>query len=297
MTSDLAASYVECQRLARRTARNFYYSFLVLPRAKRRAMCALYAFLRHTDDLGDSDEPVEARRAALASWRDALRAALAGEFRSPLLPALADSMARFRIPPRYLHDAIDGVESDLDERRFETFEELAEYCHRVASAVGLACVHIWGFRSEEAFEPARSCGIAFQLTNILRDLPEDSARGRVYLPQEDLRRFAYSDEDLARGTCSESFRALMRFEIGRAEEYYRQAAALPQWLTPEGRAALGAMTGIYRGLLDEIKRRDGDVFAQRVRLSSWRKAGIAAKWFLARPMAFWSTSPCEANGR
>ena len=153
--TQLTASYSACRRMARRSASTFYYSFWLLPRPQRSAMHALYAFLRHTDDLGDSAEPIEERRAELAAWRRSLERALAGQFDNPLWPALADSVERFRIPPEYLFDAIDGVEMDLDRSRYETFAQLTDYCHHVASAVGLACIHIWGFRDPAALSSRR----------------------------------------------------------------------------------------------------------------------------------------------
>ena len=152
--------------------------------------------------------------------------------------------------------------------------------------MGVACIHVWGFRDPAALEPARKCGIAFQLTNILRDLKEDADCGRVYLPLEDLRRFDYSREDLTQGVHDARFCALMRFQIARAEQFYREGLELERWLTADGRAALGAMSGIYRELLDEIKRRDGDVFSGRVSVSPWRKARIAARWLLPRPASY-----------
>lgn len=283
MTVSLGTSYETCRRLARRSARNFYYSFMVLPREKRRAMCALYAFSRQTDDLGDNQQPVDVRRSALANWRRSLDRGLNGIFDSPIFPALADTVERYQLPPRYLHDLIDGVEMDLDQTEYQTFDELRAYCYKVASAVGLCCIQIWGFTDEQAIEPAIRCGIALQLTNILRDLKEDAAEGRVYLPQEDLRRFDYSADDLRRGVVDNRFRRLMRFEIDRAEEFYEEAAELDRWLSPDGRAVFGAMTAIYRGLLDEIKRLDGDVFSRRVKLTTWRKLRIAGRWLLASP--------------
>jgi phytoene synthase len=282
MTWTVEASYAHCRTLARRAATNFYLSFFTLPKAKRQAMYALYAFLRRTDDLGDNAEPLETRRAALMQWRTSLERSLAGEFDSPLFPALADTVARYDIPPEYLFAAIDGVEMDLNGGYYETFDDLCSYCHKVASVVGLACIHIWGFRGPEALEPARKCGIAFQITNILRDLKEDAATGRVYLPQQDLHRFKYSNDDLRNGIRDGRFRALMHFEIERTESLYREAAELARWLEPDGRKVFTAMVGIYRGLLDEIKRRDGDVFSSRVRLSTWHKLRIAGNALLAR---------------
>ena len=283
MSGSLQASYAFCRQLTRRTAGNFYYSFLVLPREKRRAMSALYAFSRLTDDLGDNSRPVDERRTALVDWRRSLDRALDGEAEGLVLPALVDTLERYGFSPAYLHDLIDGVEMDLDHVRYQTFDELTDYCYKVASAVGLCCIHIWGFTSDAALAPARKCGLAFQLTNILRDLKEDAAEDRVYLPQEDLRRFGYSSEELRQGLSSEGFKHLMRFEIGRAERLYQEAAELERWLEPDGKTAFGAMTGIYRSLLEEIKRLDGDVFRRRVRLSAWRKLRIASRWLLTPP--------------
>lgn len=285
MTAELNASYALCRQVARRAAKNFYYTFLLLPRDKRRAMCALYAFLRRTDDLGDNPQPADVRREALARWRESLDGAMQGRFDHPLLPALADTVARYAIPPQYLFDTIDGVEMDIDGRQYETFDELEQYCYRVASVVGLACIHVWGFRGDEAFEPARKCGLAFQLTNILRDLKEDAEQGRVYLPREDLDRFGYSVDGLRSGVRDARFRALMRFEIARAEALYREGRELQRWLEPDGLPVFGAMVSTYQALLEEIKRRDGDVFTNRVRLSPWRKLSIAARWLRVHPAA------------
>lgn len=283
MTWTLEASYAHCQRIARTEARNFYYSFLALPRAKRLAMCALYAYLRHTDDLGDNPSPAEQRVQALARWRQSLDRALEGKFDSPLFLALADTVCRYRIPPEYLYAVIDGVLMDVEGRTYETFAELSDYCYKVASVVGLACIHIWGFSDERALLPARRCGLAFQLTNILRDLKEDAAAGRLYLPLEDLRQFEYSRDDLRHHVRDARFRALMRYEIGRAEGLYVDALELERYLEPDGRASFGAILSTYRALLERIKRLDGDVFGRRVTLSSWHKWGIAARWLLPRP--------------
>ncbi|MBS0210336.1 MAG: phytoene/squalene synthase family protein [Planctomycetes bacterium] len=309
MNDPLEASFRACQQLTRRTATNFYYSFLTLPRAKRRAMHALYAFMRVTDDIGDSDientdfasareTTVEARRNALTQWRHVVDAALAGHATDdPYLPALVDTVQHFAIPLSSLTAVIDGVAMDLDERRYETFDELAGYCEHVASAVGLACIHIWGFdRSTAALEAARSCGIAFQLTNILRDLPEDAAAGRLYLPAEDLRRFDYTFDDLCRGVCDPRFDRLMEFEIARAEQFYCASRPLAGHLSTDGRRAFCAMLEIYHGLLAEIRRRDGDVFSRRVSLSSWRKWTIAARWLLPLPGAMRQLLGAESSG-
>jgi len=294
MSADLEASYDLCRAIARRAAGNFYYSFVVLPRDKRRAMCALYAFLRATDDLGDSDKPAATRRAELTAWRESLDHAFAGRFDSPILPALVDTVAAYRIPREYLYDCLDGVEMDLVERTYETFVDLEGYCYKVASVVGLSCLHIWGFSDQAALEPARHLGVALQLTNILRDLKEDAERGRLYLPLEDLQRFNYTRADIERGVRDERFQALMAFEIDRAEGLYRRGAPVEGWLSPDSRAALRTMTGIYHGLLAEIRRRGGDVFSQRVSLSPWRKASIAAWSFVSRPAWMFSSRRSRA---
>lgn len=286
MSADLSDSFARCRQIARRTGTSFYYSILLLPRAQRRAMCALYAFLRLTDDLGDSDPPatsaaaIDQRRAALDRWRNGLERAFEGQFEHPIMPAVADTLVRYAIPREYLHAVIDGVMMDLDEPIYESFADLELYCHRVAGVVGLACLRIWSFTDARALDLADKCGLAFQLTNILRDLEEDAGRGRIYLPREDLRHFDYSADDLRQGVVNEQFRQMMRFQIARAESYYAQSAELANYLQGGGRAMFGAMFETYASLLVEIKRRDGDVFGQRVRLSSWRKMRIAAGWLL-----------------
>ena len=277
MTTEISDSYSYCQRLARKTGRNFYFSFLTLPRRLFRDMCVLYAFMRHTDDLGDSDElSLSERRTALTRWRAALDCALKGECDNcRILPAMAHVAAKYKIPVEYLHDVIEGVESDLSPRSFASFSELSRYCYQVAGAVGLCCIHIWGFRDEKARAYAIDCGTAFQLTNILRDLSDDARMGRVYLPQEDLDRFGYSSDDLINGVRDERFRALMQFQVSRASDYYARGAELYQYLSPAGRPVLSAMFRIYSSLLREIEKRDYDVFTRRVRVSSPRKLAIA----------------------
>jgi 15-cis-phytoene synthase len=267
----LEPSYAYCERLARREAGNFYHAFQVLPRPQRRAMCALYTYMRVTDDLADGPGEVAAKRRSLKQWRLDLHAALAGNYRHHLHPALYHTVTRFGIPVVYLEDVLDGVEMDLGPVAFADFAALYRYCYRVASAVGLACIHIWGFRDETAKQPAEHAGIALQLTNILRDLPEDLACGRVYLPVEDLARFGCDAERLRRGSADPAVRELLRFEVERARGYYNSARCLTRSLAPAGRAVFQVMLRTYRGLLDQIEQRGYDVFRGRVRLSRWRK--------------------------
>jgi phytoene synthase len=270
-------SYAYCERLARRAAGNFYHAFRVLPAEQRRAMCALYAFLRVADDLSDEPGPAEAKRAALAGWRQSLRAALEGDYRHPIYPALHAAVARFGVPARHLEAALDGVTMDLTRERYDTFGELYRYCYHVASAVGLSCIRIWGYAGADDPAPAEAAGVALQLTNILRDVAEDAARGRVYLPREDLDRFGCSPERLLAGPCDERFRALMRFQAERAYGYYDAAAPLTGLLPAAGRAVFLVILRTYRALLDRIVERGFDVFAGRVRLSAWHKLWLAAR--------------------
>jgi phytoene synthase len=296
MELSLADSYEHCRQLARRTGKNFYYSFLVLPGEMRRDMCVLYAFMRVTDDLGDDPgTPCEERSRRLEEWRAALDHGLRGtggpEFatrREPapretsppdpaatVLPALRDMVRRRGIPPRYLRDVIDGVATDLSPRTIESFADLERYCYQVAGAVGLCCIHVWGFRDESALPLAVDCGTAFQLTNILRDLREDAAAGRVYLPREDLERHQYSLNDIRNCVRDGRFRELMQFEAQRARGFYSRGARLLDQLERPGRAILTAMLRIYGGLLDEIERRDFDIYSSRVELSQLCKSWIA----------------------
>jgi phytoene synthase len=232
--------------------------------------------MRVTDDLADEPADVAQKRLCLAEWRGGLLAALEGHFSHPVHPALSDAVGRFAIPSRFLLDVIDGVESDLSPVNFATFAELYPYCYRVASAVGLACVRVWGLRPgavwDEADAPAEAAGVAFQLTNILRDLGEDLAHGRVYLPTEELAAFGCPPESWSRPT--EAFCAMMRFQASRAREFYRKAAPLDRLLSADGRAVYRVMDGTYRRLLGEIERCGFDVLARRVRVPRWRKGLI-----------------------
>lgn len=271
MSPTLAESFAYCEQLARREAANFYHAFRLLPRRQRLDMCALYSFLRVSDDLTDEPGATEAKRAALADWRRRLDLALAGSYSHPLHAALHETVRCHGIPREYLHAALDGVGMDLDISSYATFDDLYLYCYRVASVVGLSCIHIWGNASDKAREHAEAAGIAFQLTNILRDLAEDAGRGRVYLPVEDLKRFGYDAEKLRRGEGGANFEALMRFEVERARRYYDAAGPLVPLLPRPGRAVFLVMLRTYRGLLDAIARRNYDVFHGRVRVSRWFK--------------------------
>ena len=273
-----------CQQLAKKTGKNFYFSFLTLPADQRRDMCALYAYMRLCDDIGDDDTvPLERRGEQLSEWRRNVEAVLSGsETTHPVLIALADVVARRHVPTAPLLDVISGVERDLEPVRYETFAELENYCYHVAGTVGLCCIHIWGFHDQAAIAQAIDCGLAFQLTNILRDLAEDSALGRRYLPLEDLERFGYSEQELARGDRNAAYYELMKFEVARARHYYARSEALFDSLAPTGHPVLAAMRRIYGGLLDKIERQNYDVFSQRIRLSHWHKLAIVARVLICR---------------
>jgi len=282
--SRLQNSYDSCCRLARRAAGNFFVSFLGLPRDRFRAMCALYAFLRLSDDI--ADEPgrsVPERERGLLDWRERLRAAMNGEEILPgdpvdLFPALADVVTRYGIPVEELETVLEGISMDLRPQIYETYEDLRVYCDRVAGAVGRCCLYVWGFHDPAAMETAEDCGLALQLTNILRDLGEDAAMGRIYLPREDLEHFGVAAHDLVAGHVDEPFRELMRFEISRARDHYAASERLFEQIDSTGRPVLRAMLRVYGGLLGRIERVDYDVFTRRIRLPAWRKAliGVAA---------------------
>ena len=271
MSGLLRRSYRYCEQIARTKAANFYPAFCLLPRRQYRAMCALYAFLRLADDLSDEPGDLEQKRHNLADFRRQLDRALDGEAQDLLFPAFADTVRAHSIPRDYLHAALDGVIMDLDVNSYATFDDLYLYCYRVASVVGLSCIHIWGFHREQARKYAEWAGIAFQLTNILRDLAEDAARDRVYLPREDMERFGYRVESLTRGERGPVFEALMAFEVERARSYYEAASPLVDLLDPPGRAVFLVMIRTYRGLLERIAASGYDVFRQRVRVSRWFK--------------------------
>jgi 15-cis-phytoene synthase len=279
--ADIQASYTWCEALAQRAARHFYPAFRILPAPQRRAMCALYAFMRVTDDLADEPGDMKDKRIALFAWRRELEDCFSGMCTHALHPALLDTVARFSIPQQYLEDVLDGVEMDLAPVRYDSFAQLYDYCYHVASAVGLACIHIWGFSHADAKKPAEAAGIALQLTNILRDLGEDRAAGRVYLPTEDLDRFDCAVVDLGRVELP-AYRQLMAFEVERARGYYAAAEALGPYLPRTGRSVFNLVLSTYRGILNEIERRGYDVMSSPIRLGRWTKFRLALKTLPAR---------------
>src|SRR3990172_9827366 len=265
--------------LVRKSRSSFYYSFLFLPRAKREALYAVYALCRAVDDIADDSGDVEAKAERLKGWREELDRCYAGRPTHFITRALRDCLSRYPIPKGYFDEVIAGVEMDLTVTRYPTIADLARYCYRVASVVGLICIEIFGYRREATKEYAINLGLALQLTNILRDLKTDGRRGRIYLPQEDLERFGYREEDLLHCRYTPAFVPLMRFEADRARDYFRRAQ---ETLPPEDRKSMVAgevMGRGYRETLEMIARTGYRVFEDRIGLSTATKIRLTlATW-------------------
>ncbi|HEX4210189.1 MAG TPA: presqualene diphosphate synthase HpnD [Candidatus Binataceae bacterium] len=273
---NLAQDYARCAEITRRASSNFYYAFMLLDAERRRALYAVYAFCRFIDDIAD-DSSVTGASAMLGLWRQELHNVYAGSPGRPIARALTENVRRFRIPRDYFEEVIDGVEMDLSRSRYVDFSELELYCHRVASAVGLICIEIFGYTNPSAHIYAERLGLAFQLTNIIRDVSEDAARGRIYLPLEDLARFQVSEDEILRSVYSPRFLALMEFEAERARGFYREAA---QALAQEDRASLLAAEGmrlIYAALLERIARANFRVLDRRISLSASHKLYLVGR--------------------
>jgi phytoene synthase len=281
-------------RLTRKSRSNFFYAFLCLPRRQREAIYAVYAFCRIVDDAVDLGQDREAQRRELARWRGELARVYGGAPEHPAAQRLQQAIRTFPIPRSVLEEIIAGVEMDLDHARYETFEELYPYCYRVASAVGLACIEIFGYRDPRARDYAVDLGVALQLTNILRDVQADARAGRVYLPQEELRRFGVTAEDLAAGRYTPGFVELMAGQATRAHQYYERAwAALPE-ADARGLFAAEIMGRTYFALLRALEARRFHVFGGRVSLPAHTKLGIALScWLRAR----WGRRPAGSARR
>jgi phytoene synthase len=298
VTPQVSEAYRICREIARREARNFYYSFVALPEAKRNAICAVYAFMRQADDLSDDESlPLATRREMMQAWLDAWHRAAAGEpTDDPVFVALTDAQQRFDITNELLDQLVHGTSMDLhreedqhalpEERgtafdTYATFDDLYRYCYYVASVVGLVCIRIFGYSDPRAEKLAEETGIAFQLTNILRDVREDVERGRIYLPLEDMDSTGVTAEDLARLKDGRHLtlnqRALLEMEAQRAEQYYRSGYALLPLISPDARPALAVLIGIYHRLLQRIEARQYDVFSERISVSTPVKLAILAR--------------------
>jgi phytoene synthase len=310
--AQLHMAYSVCRGITRANAKNFYYAFLVLPKRKRQALCAVYAFMRRCDDIADDPGlTFEERRQKLDTWLDALHRVQQGQpSDDPILLALNDAQRRYTIPAGLLDELAMGTAMDVIDPlaesqatppstnsaapqlavqynvqytvQYETFEDLKVYCYRVASVVGLVCIHIFGYRDPAAEPLAEQCGLAFQLTNIIRDVKEDAAMGRVYLPEEDLMKFDLSAADLLATPDAARFRPLLALEADRAREGYQAGEELIPYISEDSQPALYVLVNIYRKLLEKIAERQYDVFSGKITLTVTEKLRILSKGFLQR---------------
>lgn len=302
--AQLVMAYSVCRGITRTAAKNFYYAFLVLPRRKREALCAVYAFMRRCDDLADDPAlSLPERRQKLETWLDALHRAQQGQpTDDPILLALTDAQRRYHIPAGLLDELAHGTAMDVVDApaadvlaqeaapsgatalavQYKTFEDLRGYCYRVASVVGLVCIHVFGYKKPEAEPLAETCGLAFQLTNIIRDVKEDAALGRVYLPEEDLAKFGLSAADILATPDPARLRPLLALEADRAREFYRSGDDLIPFVSEDSQPALWVLITIYRRLLEKIAEKQYNVFTAKVSLSTSEKLRILGKGFLKR---------------
>jgi phytoene synthase len=298
-SAELNAAYAHCRAIAKREAKNFYYSFVALPKHKSDAMCAVYAFMRKADDLSDDESlSLDARRAAMAEWTDCWRASVYGRTSDPILLAVHDTQSRFGIPDELLEQLVAGTTLDLEPQQgvvtialegspyqsYETFDALYRYCYLVASVVGLVCIRIFEYTDPRAELLAEHTGIAFQLTNILRDVREDAERGRIYLPLDDMAATGTSTESLMLavrgGQPAPGLMNLLQTEIARAQQYYRASNELIPLLAPDAQPAMRVLVSIYHRLLDRIAASPATVFRERVSVSTTQKLAILAPGLL-----------------
>ncbi len=276
------AAYAVCRSIARKKAKNFYYAFVALPAKKRDAICAVYAFMRKADDLSDDEQvSVPDRRIALASWMETWhQAAAGGPTEDPVFIALADAQKRFGITSQLLDQLVEGTATDLEPQSgsYDTFTDLYRYCYLVASVVGLVCIRIFGYQDPRAEKLAEETGIAFQLTNILRDVREDAERGRLYLPLEDLQRCGVTAQSMTALSSGRHLtpqqREVLALQAERASQYYKSAEALLPLISPDSRAALWVLVTIYHRLLRHIEQHNYDVFSQRIAVPAYEKLSI-----------------------
>jgi phytoene synthase len=290
----VAVAYSVCRSITRSEAKNFYYAFLVLPEAKRQALCAVYAYMRRCDDIADDTKlPAFERRQRLEAWLDAFHRSESGHpTDDPVLLALTDTQRRFKIPVELLDQLAFGTGMDIQDAEspaagelqvlYQTFADLRLYCYRVASVVGLVCIRIFGYRDPAAEALAENLGLAFQLTNIIRDIQEDAAMGRIYLPAEDLARFEITPAELRQREIPERLRWLLAAEADRAREYYTSARELIQLIDEDSQPALWVLVTIYRRLLEKISDRKYDVFGKKISLTVREKVTILGKGLVKR---------------
>jgi phytoene synthase len=282
VTADVQAAYAACRAIARKKAKNFYYAFVALPASKRDAICAVYAFMRQADDISDDESlGIPERRVALDAWIGAWHQAQAGSATNDLVfIALLDAQRRFAIPSQLLDQLVQGTATDLEPKvaSYATFADLYRYCYLVASVVGLVCIRIFGYQDPGAEKLAEETGVAFQLTNILRDVREDAERGRLYLPLEDLERCGVTAGSLAQISNGRQLtpqqRQVLAIQAQRAGQFYKSAEALLPMISPDSRAALWVLVTIYHRLLRHIEQRNFDVFSARVGVPAYEKLSI-----------------------
>jgi phytoene synthase len=288
VTPEVRAAYAACRAIARKKAKNFYYAFVALPASKRNAICAVYAFMRQADDLSDDETlPVAERQIALNAWVGDWHRALAGSpTNDPVFLALLDAQRRFAIPPQLLDQLVEGTATDLQPSAvnagrfagYATFADLYHYCYLVASVVGLVCIRIFGYLDPRAEKLAEETGVAFQLTNILRDVREDAQRGRLYLPLEDLERCGVPPSSLTEISSGLQLtpqqRQVLAIQAERAGEFYKSAGALLPLISPDSRAALWVLVTIYHRLLRHIEQQNFDVFSARIGVPAYEKLTI-----------------------
>lgn len=284
--TELELAYDDCQSITRREAKNFYYAFITLPKDKRRAIYAAYAFCRHCDDSVDEAASQEDKLKALSELQESLESTYRGSPPASTFLALADTAERYDIPQDYFREIILGVESDLVKTRYRNFDELRQYCYRVASVVGLVCLQIFQYRDEAAKEYAVDLGLAMQLTNIMRDVREDWGMGRVYLPQDEMARFGYTEEELGNSVRNDAFVRLLQFQGDRARAYFRSGFRLLPFLSRRSRACPAVLGAIYSRVLDRIEGSGYDVLGERrVSLSAGEKARITARAWLGSTLS------------
>jgi phytoene synthase len=291
--TDLKLAYEECRLVTRREAKNFYYAFLTLPAARRRAIYVAYAFCRYCDDSVDAQHTLDEKLILLSDLRRKLEQTYQGQPPQPhpqpplhlqwgegeaggVFLALADIAQRYDIPQEYFQGVLSGVESDLTKTRFEDFRELRCYCYQVASVVGLICLQIFGYKDARAKDYAIDLGLAMQLTNIARDVQEDLEMGRIYLPRAEMEEFGYSEEELRAGVVNEPFLNLMRFQTQRARAYFQSGFKLLPYLSPRSRACPAVLGQLYSKLLDHIEAAGYDVLHHRISLSTLEKLRVTA---------------------
>jgi phytoene synthase len=267
-------AYAEVERITRERARNFAFGIMVLPKQKRRAIAAIYAFAREVDDIADGDAPAEEKRARLVELHRRLDEQPPDD---PMWVALADARSRFPISAQALHDFVDGGLADLDRQRYDTFEELRDYCAHVAGAVGVACIGVYGADQPQT---AETLGIALQLINVMRDVREDWQLGRVYLPQDELAAHGVTEDDIAAGRVTPAWQSLMAYQGARARSYLGDGLALLRSLDRRSAACVGTFAGLYRATLERIEASGYDVFDGPPRLSLPAKLRIVASSFL-----------------